>query len=129
MRQLPLFGIICQLEDSNLLYKVAHSTLSRPSIPSKSWFKQIQRLCNQYSLPDPLTLLPNPPSKPTFKKLTKSRIYSFWEKKLRRQVHELSSLTYFLPQFHSLAKPHPIWSTAGNNPYEVQIATGSDTVR
>ena len=123
MRQLSLFGMICQLEDSNLLYKVAHSTLSRPTVPTKSWFMQIQRLCTQYNLPDPLTLLLNPPSKPVFKKLIKSRIYSFWEEKLRGQVPELSSLTFFLPQFYSLAKPHPIWSTAGNNPYEVQKAT------
>ena len=120
MRLLTLFGMICRLGDSNLLYKVAHSTLSRPVIPTKSWFMQIQHLCTQYSLPDSLTLLLNPP---TFKNLTKSKIYSYWEAKICGQALDLPSLTFFLPHFYSLAKPHPIWSTAGNNPYQVQKAT------
>ena len=82
MRLLTLFGMICRLGDSNLLYKVAHSTLSKPVIPTKSWFMHIQHLCTQYSLPHPLTLLLNPPTKTAFKNLTKSKIYSYWEAKL-----------------------------------------------
>jgi hypothetical protein len=29
---------------------------------------------------------------------------------------------YFKPEYMSLTKPHPIWSTAGSNPYEVSKA-------
>ena len=32
------------------------------------------------------------------------------------------SLAYFKPEFHSLRKPHPIFWTAGPNPYEVSKA-------
>ena len=34
----------------------------------------------------------------------------------------LPSLKYFHPEFMNLTKPHPIWSTAGSNPYEVSKA-------
>ena len=34
----------------------------------------------------------------------------------------LDSLLFFHPQFYSLTKPHPIWTSAGNNPYEVEKA-------
>ena len=46
----------------------------------------------------------------------------FWEKKLRREAAQLSSLSYFKPDFYSLASPHPIWTMAGTNPNEVEKA-------
>ena len=46
----------------------------------------------------------------------------FWETKLRADASPLDSLIFFKPQFYSLSKPHPIWTSAGNNPYEVEKA-------
>ena len=43
-----------------------------------------------------------------------------WRK--RSEASHLSSLTFFKPEFMSLASPHPLWSTAGSNPYEVSKA-------
>ena len=43
----------------------------------------------------------------------------YWETKLRQDASLLTSLTYFDPRYMSLARPHPIWWTAGANPYEV----------
>ena len=42
--------------------------------------------------------------------------------KLRGEASLLSSLVHFKPEYMSLTKPHPIWSTAGSNPYEVSKA-------
>ena len=34
----------------------------------------------------------------------------------------MDSLIFFKAHFYSLSKPHPLWSTAGENPYEVEKA-------
>ena len=75
-----------------------------------------------YQLPHPLTILDNPPTKVSFKKLVKAKIHDYWEKKLRAEAALLPSLKYFNPQFMSLSRPHKLWTTAGNNPFEVAKA-------
>ena len=44
---------------------------------------------------------------------------NFLEIQLREESSSLTSLTYFKPEFMSLARPHPLWTTCGNNSYEV----------
>ena len=46
----------------------------------------------------------------------------FWETKLRGEASLLPSLQYFQPNFMSLSTPHPVWATAGSNPYEISKA-------
>ena len=75
-----------------------------------------------YNLPHPLELLNSPISKLAFKKLVKTHVIDYWEQKLRSEADLLPSLVYFKPQFMSLTAPHPIWQTAGSNPYEVSKA-------
>ena len=75
-----------------------------------------------YSLPTALSLLSTPQPKALFKKHVKSAVTNFWEMKLRGETSKLSSLKYFKPEFYSLTTPHPIWTTAGTNPYEVEKA-------
>ena len=67
-------------------------------------------------------ILQSPPSKDYWKKLCKARVMSWWEIKLRGQASLLPSLSYFQPDFMSLATTHPIWSMA-ESPYEVTKAT------
>ena len=76
----------------------------------------------QYQLPHPLELLETPPTKTGFKKLVKSKVIDYWEQRLRSEASFLPSLTYFHPQFLSLTTPHKLWSTAGQNIYEVSKA-------
>ena len=52
----------------------------------------------------------------------KSSIINFWEQQLRSEAQCLSSLVYFKPEFMSLLEPHPVWSTCGSNPFEVNKA-------
>ena len=39
------------------------------------------------------------------------------------EASRLDSLLFFKPGFMSLARPHPIWSTAGSSPAKVAMAT------
>ena len=102
IRQLSLLEMISRLGRDNILYKIGCSTLSNSKPSSHSWFLQVQTICQQYSLPIPLSVLTNPQSKFSFKNKVRS---------------------HAKPSFHSLAKPHPLWSSAGPNPYEEQKAT------
>ena len=120
LRQLSLLGMIAHLGPNHILHRIACSTLSSTKPSSHSWF--IQNICDQYSLPDPMSTLTNPPTKSSYKNKVKSSIIHFWETKLRQKASSLDSLIFFKSQFYSLSKPHPIWTSAGSNPYEVKKA-------
>ena len=89
---------------------------------SRSWFWQIRDICLLYGFPHPLKLLEKTLSREAFKKLARSLVVSYWETKLRDEASSLDSLSFFKPEFHSLAHPHPILWTARPNPYEVAKA-------
>ena len=118
LRQLSLFGMVARLQDDPLNIH-ARNVLTETKKSAKSWFSQIRDTSLQYRLPHPLTILENPPSKETYKRMVKSHILDFWENKFRGEASFLPSLEYCNPSFMSLASPHPIWTTAGGNPHEV----------
>ena len=120
-RILSLFGMVARLRGDPLNI-LARNVLTGAKSSSKSWFLLVRDICLMYGLPHPISVLENPPSKETFKKLCKAKIVSYWESKLRGESSLLPSLEYFHPQFMNLTKPHPIWVTAGSNPYEVSKA-------
>ena len=41
---------------------------------------------------------------------------------MRLKAAKLDSLVFFQPHYYSLSKPHPIWTSAGGNSYEVEKA-------
>ena len=121
LRQLSLFGMISRLVGDPLNTHARHVLVAaKPS--SKSWFWQLRDICLQYRLPHPLKLLDFPPTKEEFKRLASSHVQDFWEQKLRGEASLLPSLQYFHPHYMSLKYPHPLWSTAKGNPYEVAKA-------
>ena len=103
--------MICHLP-GNILHNIAVTILTVAKQSEKSWFAQIRSLCFTYNLPHPLLLLREPPTKEQFKRLLKNNITDYWQSKLRDQSASLSSLKYFKPQFMSLQRPHPMWSSA-----------------
>ena len=121
LRQLALFGMITRLGGDRLNSHAIH-VLKTAKYSYKSWFWQIRDICLLYGLPHPLLLLDNPPTKHTFKQLIKSKVIDHWEIKLRDEAGTLKSLSNFHPQYMSLTKPHPLWSTVGSNPHEVTKA-------
>ena len=122
VRQLSLLGMIGRLGPNHILHRLGCSVLANAKPSSRSWFLQVRSLTLQYSLPDPLSILSSPPTKSSFNRIVKSKITDFWEVKLRHEASKLDSLVHFKSQFYSLSKPHPIWSSAGSNPYEVEKA-------
>ena len=121
LRQLCLFGMVTRLP-KDPLFSHAHHALITAKQNSSSWFANIRNLCLQYSLPHPLALLDSPLSKGKYKSLIKSKVTDYWEQRLRSEAAPMDSLLYFKPEYMSLARPHPIWWTAGANPYEVSKA-------
>ena len=122
IRQLSILSMISRLGPSNILHKIGTFALLNSKPSSRSWFLHVRNICSQYSLPDPLTVLNSPPTKSSYKSLVKSKITDFYEVRLRLEASNLPSLAFFRPQFYSLRKPHPIWLSAGSNPYEVEKA-------
>ena len=49
--------------------------------------------------------------------------FQLFERELRAEAAQLSSLVYFRPQYMSLVKTHPVWSSAGSSPSKVTMAT------
>ena len=121
LRQFSLFGMICLLQDDPLC-ELAKDVLTTLTRRSNSWFAQIRNLCLQYNLPHPLEFLQAPKPKENFKKLVRAKIIDYWENKFRGEAAPLTSLEYFKPCYMSLTKPHAIWTTARENPYEVAKA-------
>ena len=113
LKQLTLFGMICQLR-GNILNNLAVKLLTNEKQTSKNWFAEIRSHCFTYNLPHPLLLLRDPPSKERYKKLLRTNITDFWQSKLREQcvTLESKSLKYFKPKFMSLSKPHPMYTYA-----------------
>ena len=122
LRQFSLLTMIAHLGPDHILHRIGCSALDSNNLSHHSWFHHIKINCAKYSLPDPLTILTNPPSKESFKRTVKSKVTDFWEKKLRFDASKLLSLEFFQPSYYSLSKPHPIFSSAGANPYEVRKA-------
>ena len=121
IKQLGLFGMVCRL-DNNILHTVAKYVLTTCPDNSSSWFIQIKELCQQYQLPHPLTLLESSSSKETFKQLIKAQVHVYWKEKLCLESSRLDSLVFFKPQHMSLSTPHPLITSCGSNPYEINKA-------
>ena len=121
LRQLSLFGMITRLPGS-ILNSMARSTLVCDKPSTRSWFHQIREICLLYGLPSPLSLLDFPPTKCSFKSLSKRHVQSYWEELLQLEASELPSLSYFHPEVMSLSSPHPMWTSAGSNPFEISKA-------
>ena len=126
LRQLSLLGMISRLGSSSILHSHGRQILSSQpasTLPSRqSWFHQLRTLCEKYSLPDPLFILANPPSKLEWKKITKLEVIKHWTDRLRTEAASKRSLTHFRASHMSLCSPSPIWTSCFNSPYETKKA-------
>jgi hypothetical protein len=95
LRQLNLFAMLSRLQD-NILHKLAKYLLTTSPDSSHSWLMNIKKLCNLYHLPHPLTMLESPPSKESFKKPTKDKVQTYWEKILVLKSENVNNMWHFL---------------------------------
>ena len=121
LRCLALFGMICNLRN-NILFNIAEASLLTAAPSHKSWFTMLRNLCIQYGLPDPLKLLQSPMPPARFKSLCKSKVYDYWHVTLTNSCKSKSSLQLLRPEFTSLQKCHPIWTSLDGNPYQTKAA-------
>ena len=123
LRQISLLGMISRLNDGiNPLASHARHVYATAKTSSKSWFLMIQQTFLLYDLPHPIKFLDCPISKSAFKRTTRSAVLDYWNKKLRKDASELSSLPFFHPSFMSLTKTHPLYLTCGSSPFECSKA-------
>ena len=98
----------------------ATNVLSSACPSSKSWFWRLRQLCLQYGLPHPADWLSSRPTKWQVKKRVKAAVLQFWLGKLRSEAGTLSSLRYLKTGFLGLTKPHPMFTSCGASPWEVE---------
>ena len=55
--------------------------------------------------------------------MVRLKVLDWWQAKFRAEAALLPSLSLFRSEFMSLQRTHPIWLSAGCNPYEVKKAT------
>ena len=123
LRQVGLFSMICRSGYRNgILFNYAIDYFESKSQRKSSWFSQIVRICEKYSLPSPLSLLRHPPDKESFKIFAKKRVLSYWEDLLRTESSSLKSLQFIKPSYMSLSRPHPLFTSAGSSPAMVSMA-------
>ena len=121
LNQFSIFGMITHLPRS-ILHQHAIRVLSYSKPSSMSWFTQIRDLFLKYLLPHPLTFIYEPIPKNQFKLLIRKKVQDYWQVQLRAATSDLKSLLYFKPDYMSLSRPHPLWTTASSNPYETSKA-------
>ena len=124
LRMFAIFGQLCRLRDGdNILAKHALHVFSSGSPSSKSWFWRLRTLCMQYGLPHPISWLSSKPTKLQVKKTAKSGVLQYWLGTLRTKASSLPSLKYLKIEYLGLTKCHPIFTSCGSSPWEVEKAT------
>ena len=122
LKKFSLLGMIARLGSQNTLFKIAVYSLHYEV--KGSWFCLLRETARQYSLPDPLQVLCNPPEKKPWKNSVKEMVCAFWHKKLCLEVHSLPSLSYLKPEFIPLSgKAHPLWTSCESSSSAVRAAT------
>ena len=124
LRMFSLFGQLCRLRaGDNILAMQAANIFSAASPSSKSCFWKIRKLCLQYGLPHPSAWLTIQPTKLQVKAVCKSAVLRFWLDRMRTHADSLPSLKYLRTGFLGLTKCHPMFTTCGSSPWEVEKAT------
>ena len=124
LRILSMFGQLCRLrQGDNILAKHASHVFSTATSSSKSWFWKVRKLCIQYDLPHPSHWLTIQPGKQQVKCVTKAAVLEYWLTKIRQEAVHLTSLKYLKTGYLGLNKCHPLFTTCGSSPWEVEKAT------
>ena len=70
-----------------------------------------------------MTWLTSQPTKQQVKSMAKAAVLEYWLTLLRAKANTLISLKYLKTEYLGLTKCHPIFTTSGSNPWEVEKAT------
>ena len=105
-RILSLFGNVTRLPDDSIELRLAKRQLELKTFKSHSWFIEVKKILIKYDLPQPKTLLENPPEKLSWKHQYNNVVNNFWMDRILPQVKMFSSLKY-LSRIYTVGKCHP----------------------
>jgi hypothetical protein len=77
LRQFSLLGMISRLGPNHILHQLGLQVLETPASYSHSWFLKVKDLCHQYLLPDPQSILSNPPTRESFKRASHQKVLDY----------------------------------------------------
>lgn len=112
-RQLSLLYSIITSDNQNL-----KNILWRQFIVDEgddTFFSKIHETLHTYGLPTLQDLFGKISNKEKWKHQFKTAVHQFWDKRLRTEVKDKSSLKFMHDQSLSTGKTHPVWNTTSNN--------------
>jgi len=119
---LTFLANICRRRDSVEQYIISRqAVMCEPD--EKSWVNQAKKTLRLYNLPSIFTLLECTPSKSQWKTTVKKAVLAVWEKNLKEEAEEKTSLRYLNLSKCSLTRPHPAWGTNLTDPRAIVRAT------
>ena len=91
---------------------------------SKSWPWYVNKILKKYNLPSAISFLNFPPGNLVgLKRKVKTIIISYWERHLKFEASQKSTLSYINLDTCSLQSPHPVWKLGPASSFMVTKAT------
>ena len=122
LQVLSLLGNICRRTGS-IEREIIERQAAMCESTDKSWVTQARQILTRYKLPPLSHLLKSPPKKLEWKRTTKKAVRTYWEKKLKDEAANMTSLHHLNLDICSLREPHPVWGKNTTNPHEVKKST------
>ena len=119
-RMLTLLNTILNRTGS-VEFDIIERQLAMKHLKSKSWTAQLRLILHQYSLPSPLELLDNTPTKVMWKRQVKNAIQNYWYRKLKEDAASKKTLIYLNCDSCCIGSSHPVWR-CGSDPLQVRMA-------
>ena len=107
IKAITLYGNITRAKKSSIEWKLAERQLTIKSHDSHSWFIEIKELCLKYDILNIYNYLENPLSKNQWKKMIKTKIYTYWKSRLLEEAKLYKSLK-FMEKHLTFGKVHPL---------------------
>ena len=116
---ITLFGAITRAKSSRV-NDLAWKQLAANSLPKNSWFRHLQNLHAQYDLPDPISILEDPPSKQTWRSTVSKAITSYWREIFEADIQTKSTLRLFSKDEWIPGKPHNMWRDTNQDARDIR---------
>ena len=97
--------------------------LALKNLDSNSWTAMVRKTLNKYDLPTAYDVLKYPRPKEVWKKTITPAVVQFWEKKLKEEAQQKSTLQYLYLPNCSIGTPHPIYRLLPTDPIHTIMAT------
>ena len=97
--------------------------LAIKDLNTHSWIATVRVTLDKYQLPSAYNIFNYPRPKEEWKRVTKSAVYSHWEKRLKEEAATKSSLQYLHLPSCSIGTPHPVYQHLPTDPLQVVMAS------